>query len=58
MRISELRQLVHDKGLDVDGSREMLIASLENDMNSDSDLDPEEESEEASGELDEEPDEE
>jgi hypothetical protein len=29
MRISELRQKVHEKGLDVDGSREMLIASLE-----------------------------
>ena len=29
MRISELRRMVHDKGLDVDGSREMLIASLE-----------------------------
>ena len=43
MRISELRRLVHDKGLDVDGSREMLIALLENDINSDNDLDPEEE---------------
>jgi hypothetical protein len=43
MRISELRRLVHDKGLDVDGSREMLIALLENDINSDSYLDPEEE---------------
>ena len=29
MRISELRQKVHEKGLDVDGSREMLIASLD-----------------------------
>jgi hypothetical protein len=28
MRISELRQKVHEKGLDVDGSREMLIAAL------------------------------
>lgn len=28
MRIGELRQKVHEKGLDVDGSREMLIASL------------------------------
>ena len=28
MRISELRQKVYEKGLDVDGSREMLIASL------------------------------
>jgi len=43
MRISELRRLVHDKGLDVDGSREMLIALLENDINSDNDLDPDEE---------------
>ena len=43
MRISELRRLVHDKGLDVDGSREMLIALLENDINSENDLDPEEE---------------
>jgi hypothetical protein len=55
MRISELRQMVHEKGLDVDGSREMLIASLEKVLNSDTDLDPEEESE---VELDEEPDEE
>jgi hypothetical protein len=28
MRISELRQKAHEKGLDVDGSREMLIATL------------------------------
>ena len=28
MRIYELRQIVHKKGLEVDGSREMLIASL------------------------------
>jgi hypothetical protein len=28
MRISELRQRAHEKGLEVDGSREMLIASL------------------------------
>ena len=28
MRISDLRRKVHEKGLDVDGSREMLIASL------------------------------
>ena len=28
MRISELRQKAHEKGLDVDGSREMLIAVL------------------------------
>jgi hypothetical protein len=55
MRISELRRMVHEKGLDVDGSREMLIASLEQVLNSDTDLNPDEESEE---ELDEEPDEE
>ena len=29
MRISDLRRMLHNKGLDVDGSREMLIASLE-----------------------------
>lgn len=29
IRISELRQKVHEKGLDVDGSRETLIAALE-----------------------------
>jgi hypothetical protein len=29
MRISELRKMAHDKGLSVDGSREMLIAALE-----------------------------
>ena len=29
MRISDLRRKVHEKGLDVDGSREMLIAALE-----------------------------
>jgi hypothetical protein len=29
MRISELRQKAHERGLDVDGSREMLIAALE-----------------------------
>lgn len=28
MRISELRRMVHERGLDVDGSREMLIAAL------------------------------
>jgi hypothetical protein len=28
MRISELRKKAHEKGLDVDGSREMLIAAL------------------------------
>ena len=28
MRINELRKKAHEKGLDVDGSREMLIATL------------------------------
>jgi hypothetical protein len=28
LRISELRKRVHEKGLNVDGSREMLIAAL------------------------------
>jgi hypothetical protein len=28
MRVSELRKKAHKRGLDVDGSREMLIASL------------------------------
>jgi hypothetical protein len=28
LRISELRRMVHERGLDVDGSREMLIAAL------------------------------
>ena len=31
MRVSELRRLAHEKGLSVDGSREMLIASLKDD---------------------------
>ena len=30
MRISELRKRAHGKGLNVDGSREMLIAALNN----------------------------
>jgi hypothetical protein len=28
MRVSKLRRKAHEKGLDVDGSREMLIAAL------------------------------
>jgi len=28
MCISELRRIAHERGLDVDGSREMLIAAL------------------------------
>ncbi|EJK45265.1 hypothetical protein THAOC_36123 [Thalassiosira oceanica] len=31
MRVSDLRRLAHEKGLGVDGSREMLIASLKDD---------------------------
>ena len=31
MRVSQLRKLAHEKGLSVDGSREMLIASLKDD---------------------------
>ena len=31
MRVSELRRLANEKGLSVDGSREMLIASLRDD---------------------------
>jgi hypothetical protein len=45
MRISELRRMVHDKGLDVDGSREMLIASLEKVLKANSELDEESEEE-------------
>ena len=32
MCVSGLRKLAHEKGLDVDGSREMLIASIEGDQ--------------------------
>jgi len=32
MRISELRWKAHENGLDVDGSREMLIATLKEDL--------------------------
>jgi hypothetical protein len=35
LRISDLRQRAHKKGLDVDGSREMLIAALEESCASD-----------------------
>ena len=31
MRICDLRRKVHERGLDVDGSREMLIAALKED---------------------------
>jgi hypothetical protein len=43
MRISELRRTVHDKGLDVDGSREMLIASLEKVLKANTELNLDEE---------------
>jgi hypothetical protein len=50
MRISKLRKKAHEKGLDVDGSREMLIAALKkaNELESkgDSDEDTEESNEE------------
>ena len=32
MRVSELRRLAHEKGLGVDGSREMLIASIKDNL--------------------------
>ena len=35
MRIIELHQKAHKKGLNVDGSREMLIATLEKDLEED-----------------------
>ena len=40
MRISELRRMVHEKGLDVDGSREILIDLLEKVLNSGYRLEP------------------
>jgi len=44
IRISELRKMAHEKGLNVDGSREMLIAALEavQDLESEIDSDSEE----------------
>ena len=54
LRISELRKRAHEKGLTVDGSREMLIAALEEVQ----ELESEADSEEGSEESDEEPDEE
>ena len=41
LRISELRKLAHEKGLNVDGSREMLIAALKTveDLESEDELD-------------------
>jgi hypothetical protein len=52
MRISELRQEAHKKGLNVDGSREMLIAALKSAVQ-EAEVDSEEDSEES----DEEPEE-
>jgi len=38
MRVSSLRRILHDKGLGVDGSREVLVAALEkSDLNEDED---------------------
>jgi hypothetical protein len=42
MRISELRWKAHESGLDVDGSREMLIAALEENSEEDSNEDSDE----------------
>jgi hypothetical protein len=50
MRISELRKRVHEKGLNVDGSREMLVAALKS-------VQAEVDSDEDSEEFDEEPEE-
>jgi len=41
MRVSELRKRAHEKGLDVDGSREMLIAALIDESGEESDEEPE-----------------
>ena len=53
LRISELRKKAHEKGLNVDGSREMLIAALKTVQ----DLESEVGSDEGSEESDEEPEE-
>jgi hypothetical protein len=53
LRISELRKRAHEKGLNVDGSREMLIAALKTVQ----DLESEVGSDEGSEESDEEPEE-
>jgi hypothetical protein len=42
MRISELRRKAYESGLDVDGSREMLIAALEENSEEDSNEDSDE----------------
>jgi hypothetical protein len=54
LRISELRQRAHEKGLNVDGSREMLIAALEAVQDPESEVDSEVD---GSDESDEEPEE-
>ncbi len=53
LRISELRKMAHENGLNVDGSREMLIAALKTVQ----DLESEVGSDEGSEESDEEPEE-
>ena len=53
LRISELRKMAHDKDLNVDGSREMLIAALKAAQEHDSsEVDSEEDSEEMEPEED------
>ena len=54
VRISELRKKAHEKGLNVDGSREMLIAALEAVQDPESEVESDVDSEES----DEEPEEE
>lgn len=46
MRVSELRQKAHEKGLNVDGSREMLIAALKAVVEMESEVDSEDLTEE------------
>ena len=41
LRISELRKMAHKKGLNVDGSREMLIAALKTVQDPESEIDSE-----------------
>jgi len=55
LRISELRKMAHEKGLSVDGSREMLIAALKTVQDPESEVDSEVD---GSEESDEEPQEE
>jgi hypothetical protein len=40
LRISELRKMAHKNGLNVDGSREMLIAALKTVQDPESEVDP------------------